>query len=44
VTQVTYEAGNTFLITAGLLNLLVAFNASDVAQRQSRRVSEGGRA
>jgi hypothetical protein len=41
VTQVTYEAGNTFLITAGLLNVLVAFNASDVARRLSR---EGGRA
>jgi hypothetical protein len=45
VTQVTYEAGNTFLITAGLLNVLVAFNASDVARRQAiRGVTEGGRA
>ena len=39
VAQVTYEAGNTFLITAGLLNVLVAFNASDVARR---RLSGGG--
>jgi hypothetical protein len=31
VTSVTYEYGNTFLIAAGLLNLLVAFNASDLA-------------
>src|SRR5262245_11702508 len=31
VTSVTYEYGNTFLIVAGLLNLIVAFNAYDVA-------------
>jgi hypothetical protein len=34
VTSVTYEYGNTFLIAAGLLNLLVAFNAFDVALRR----------
>jgi hypothetical protein len=32
VTTITYEYGNTFLIAAGLLNVLVAFNASDVAR------------
>ena len=31
VVAVTYEYGNTFLIVAGLLNLLVAFDAWDVA-------------
>ena len=35
VIAVTYEYGNTFLIVAGLLNVLVAFDAFDVAQRQS---------
>ena len=35
VTQVTYEAGNTFLITAGLLNFLVALNASDASRRKA---------
>lgn len=34
VTSVTYEYGNTFLITAGLLNLLIAFNAYDLAARR----------
>ncbi len=32
VTTITYEYGNTFLIASGLLNLLVAFNAFDVAK------------
>ena len=32
VTAITYEYGNTFLIAAGLLNLLVSFNAMDVAR------------
>ena len=31
VTAVTYEYGNTFLIVAGLLNLLVVIDAFDVA-------------
>ena len=31
VTEVTYEYGNAFLIVAGLLNLLVALDAYDVA-------------
>jgi hypothetical protein len=31
VTAVTYEYGNTFLIVAGLLNLLVVIDAWDVA-------------
>ena len=31
VTAVTYEYGNTFLIVAGLLNLLVVLDAYDVA-------------
>ena len=31
VTSVTYEYGNTFLIVAGLLNVIAAFNAYDVA-------------
>jgi hypothetical protein len=31
VTAVTYEYGNTFLIVAGLLNLLVVIDAYDVA-------------
>jgi hypothetical protein len=43
ITQVTYEAGNTFLITAGLLNVLVAFNASDLARGSSRRSPGEGR-
>lgn len=44
VTQVTYEAGTTFLVTSGLLNILVALNASDVARGLSRRsLGEGGR-
>jgi hypothetical protein len=32
VRAVTYEYGNTFLIVAGLLNLLVVIDAFDVAQ------------
>lgn len=44
VTQVTYEAGTTFLVTSGLLNILVALNASDVAKGLPRRSrGEGGR-
>lgn len=31
VTAITYESGNTFLITAGLLNILVALDAFDYA-------------
>jgi hypothetical protein len=31
VTAVTYEHGNTFLIVAGLLNLLVVLDAYDIA-------------
>lgn len=31
VTAVSYEYGNTFLITAGLLNMLVAIDAWDIA-------------
>ena len=31
VTAVTYEYGNTFLIVAGLLNMLVVFDAFDIA-------------
>jgi len=40
VTAITYEYGNTFLITAGLLNVLVVLDAFDRAT--GRRV-EGGR-
>ena len=36
VTRSPTKYGNTFLIVAGLLNVLVAFDASDVARRQSR--------
>jgi hypothetical protein len=36
VTAVTYEYGNTFLIAGGLLNMLVALNASDLASARSR--------
>jgi hypothetical protein len=32
VVAITYEYGNTFLIVAGLLNLLVALDAFDVAK------------
>jgi hypothetical protein len=32
VVAASYEYGNTFLITAGLLNALVIFDASDVAR------------
>jgi hypothetical protein len=32
VTAATYEYGNTFLIVAGLLNILVVFDACDVAR------------
>lgn len=31
VTAITYEYGNTFLIVAGLLNMLVVIDAFDVA-------------
>jgi hypothetical protein len=37
VTAVTYEYGNTFLIVAGLLNTLVAFDAVDLARGVKRR-------
>ncbi len=37
--EATYEYGNTFLIVAGLLNMLVVIDAYDVALgRNSRRV------
>jgi hypothetical protein len=36
VTAATYEYGNTFLIAGGLLNMLVALNASDLASARSR--------
>jgi hypothetical protein len=32
VVAITYEYGNTFMIVAGLLNLLVVFDAFDVAK------------
>ncbi len=32
VIAVTYEYGNTFLIVAGLLNMLVALDAVDMAR------------
>ena len=32
VTAITYEYGNTFLIVAGLLNMLVVIDAFDVSQ------------
>jgi len=32
VTAITYEYGNTFMIVAGLLNMLVVLDAFDVAQ------------
>ncbi len=31
VTAASYEYGNTFLIVAGLLNMLVVLNAYDIA-------------
>lgn len=31
VTSVTYEYGNTFVIVAGLLNMLVVLDAADIA-------------
>ncbi len=37
VTAVTYEYGNTFLITAGLLNALVVLDAFDLATGRKRR-------
>ena len=36
VTSITYEYGNTFLMASGLLNALVALNASDLARRRGR--------
>jgi hypothetical protein len=36
VTSITYEYGNTFLMTAGLLNALVALNAFDLARGRAR--------
>ena len=36
VTAVAYEYGNTFLIVCGLLNVLVALNAMDVARGAKR--------
>ena len=36
VTAITYEYGNTFLMASGLLNALVALNASDLARRRGR--------
>jgi hypothetical protein len=32
VTAITYEYGNTFIIVAGLLNMLVVLDAYDVAE------------
>jgi hypothetical protein len=37
VTATTYEYGNTFLISAGLLNTLVVLNAGDVAAGRKPR-------
>ena len=37
VTAATYEYGNTFLISAGLLNALVALDAGDVAAGRKSR-------
>ena len=37
VTAITYEAGNTFLIVAGLLNALVMLDALDLARGIKRR-------
>jgi hypothetical protein len=37
VTAVTYEYGNTFLITAGLLNALVVLDAGDIAAGRKPR-------
>ena len=37
VTAVTYEAGNTFIIVAGLLNTLVTLDALDLARGVKRR-------
>ena len=36
VVAASYEYGNTFLISAGLLNALVIFDASDVARGRKR--------
>ena len=37
VVAVTYEYGNTFLIVSGLLNMLVVFDALDLARGVKRR-------
>ena len=37
VTAATYEYGNTFLITAGLLNALVILDAADIASGRKPR-------
>ena len=37
VTAITYEYGNTFLITSGLLNALVVLDASDLASGRRGR-------
>jgi hypothetical protein len=37
VTTVTYEYGNTFLIVAGLLNMLVMLDAADLASGRKPR-------
>jgi hypothetical protein len=37
VTSITYEYGNTFLMASGLLNMLVALNAADVARGRGER-------
>ena len=36
VVAITYEYGNTFLIVAGLLNILVVFDAFDRARGRRR--------
>jgi hypothetical protein len=37
VTAITYEYGNTFLITAGLLNALIVLDAYDIASGRKPR-------
>jgi len=41
VVAASYEYGNTFLIVAGLLNVLVMFDASDVARGRTHTQGSG---
>ena len=41
VVRASYEYGNTFLIVSGLLNVLVMFDAADVARGRKASAQEG---